>query len=154
MRLHVPERESEPTAPTVAPALPQPHQLMQLQTTAGNQAVTAMLGRSARPLARAGANYAKTSPQAEMSGVLHKEVDLLNNAKAIVAWLRAKRGAPGTAVTVTAGQIVGDAALVKKLTPKPKEEGDVQPTQRASDRVDAQAEGVGLAGRARSAVPR
>jgi len=128
MRLHVPERESEPTAPTVAPALPQPHQLMQLQTTAGNQAVTAMLGRSARPLARAGANYAKTSPQAEMSGVLHKEVDLLNNAKAIVAWLRAKRGAPGTAVTVTAGQIVGDAALVKKLTPKPKEEGDVQPT--------------------------
>ena len=79
-------------------------------------------------LARDGANYAKTSPQAEYSGILHKEVDLLGNAKAIVAWLRAKRGAPGTAVSVTAAEIVGDAALVKKLKPKPKEEGDVQPT--------------------------
>jgi hypothetical protein len=128
MRLHGPERESNQPASAVAPAPSPPHALMQLQATAGNQAVTAMLARGGRTLARDGANYAKTSPQAEYSGILHNEVDLLNNAKAIVAWLRARHGGPGAAVTVTAGEIVGDSSLVKKLKPKPKEEGDVRPT--------------------------
>jgi hypothetical protein len=127
MRQHVGERESsESAAPAIALAPAQPHALLALQASAGNQAVTAMLGH--RTMARDGANYAKTSPQAEYSGILHKEVDLLGNAKAIVAWLRAKRGALGTAVSVSAAEIVGDAGLVKKLKPKPKEEGDVKPT--------------------------
>jgi hypothetical protein len=125
MRLHA-EREAERPAPSVTPSPPTSHALLQLQASAGNQAVTAMLAR--RTLARDGASYAKTSPQAEYSGILHKEVDLLGNAKAIVVWLRAKRGTAGGPVTVTAAEILGDAGLVKKLTPKPKEDADVRPT--------------------------
>jgi hypothetical protein len=126
-RTAVPEKEPEPAPPA-------PDDLVRLQSTVGNRAVAAMIARwpfggpvLAGPAA---ATHAKTSPAAEYSGILHREVDLLANAKAIVAFLRAKRGTPtaGAAVTVTAAEIVADAALAKKLKPKPKTDADVQPT--------------------------
>lgn len=82
------------------------------------------------PPAPVAAGYAGTSPQAEYSGILHREVDLLANAKAIVAWLRARHAAPSTAtaITVTAADIVADSTLAKKLKPEPKVAADVQPT--------------------------
>jgi hypothetical protein len=107
---------------------------MRLQSTVGNHAFAAMIARwplGGFVLARApAATHATTSPAAEYSGILHREVDLLANAKAIVAFLRAKRGTPtaGGTVTVTAAEIVADAALAKKLKPKPKTDADVQPT--------------------------
>jgi hypothetical protein len=109
-------------------------ELARLQSSIGNRAVAAMVGRwpfgfgvAAGPAA---ATHAKTSPAEEYSGILHREVDLLRNAKAIVAFLRAKRGPPaaGATVKVTAAQIVADTALSKKLKPKPKADADVQPT--------------------------
>lgn len=120
--------------PDRRPAEPAPHQLLRWQATVGNRAVAGMIARwpfggpvLAGPTA---ATHAKTSPAAEYSAILHREVDLLANAKAIVASLRARRGTPatGSAVTVTAAEIVADAALAKKLTPKPKSDADVQPT--------------------------
>jgi hypothetical protein len=88
-RTAVPEKESEP-------ARPAPDDLVRLQSTIGNRAVAAMIARwpfggpvLAGPAA---ATHAKTSPAGEYSGILHREVDLLANAKAIVAFLRAKRG--------------------------------------------------------------
>jgi hypothetical protein len=111
-----------------------PSEFIRLQSTIGNRAVAAMIGRwpfgigvAAGPAA---ATHAKTSPAEEYSGILHREVDLLQNAKAVVAFLRAKRGPPaaGASVTVTAAEIVADAALAKKLKPKPKADADVQST--------------------------
>ena len=125
LRDEEPERKPAPQAPD---------ELVRLQAAAGNRAVAAMVARwgwgfpvLAGPTP---ATHAKTSPAEEYSGILHRESDLLANAKAIVAFLRARRGPPvaGAAVTVTAAEILADAKLVKKLTPKPKADADVQPT--------------------------
>ena len=133
------ERERESTAPPPhereqEPAAAPPHDLVRLQSTIGNRAVAAMVARwpfggpwLAGPAA---ATHASTSPAKEYSGILRREVDLLANAKAIVAFLRARRGPPAAAagVTVTAAEVFADAALAKKLKPKPKTEADVLPT--------------------------
>ena len=125
-------REEERQAEPERRREPEPHDLMRLQTAIGNRAVATMVSRWSLPVLAGPvpATYAKTSPAEEYSGILHREVDLLANAKAVVAFLRAKRGAPATAgaVTVTAAELFADAGLVKKLTPKPKVEADVQPT--------------------------
>lgn len=119
-----PERRREPE--------PLPNDLVRLQTAIGNRAVATMVARWSLPVLAGpvAAGHAKTSPAEEYSGILHREVDLLANAKAVVAFLRAKRGPPATAgaVTVTAAEILADAGLAKKLKPKPKAEADVQPT--------------------------
>jgi hypothetical protein len=127
--LHAPARAAEPEHEPAPP----PHDLLRLQSRIGNRAVAAMVARwpfGPMLAGPAAATHAKTSPAQEYSGILHREVDLLANAKAIVAALRAKRGTPaaGAAVTVTAAEIVADAALAKKLKPKPKVDPDVQPT--------------------------
>lgn len=125
-------REEERHAEPERRREPEPHDLMRLQTAIGNRAVATMVSRWSLPVLAGPvpATHAKTSPADEYSGILHREVDLLANAKAVVAFLRAKRGAPATAgaVTVTAAEILADAGLAKKLKPKPKAEADVQPT--------------------------
>lgn len=127
-------RPTEPSDRLSQPASA-PRNPVGLQFAVGNRAVAQMLARwpgfgGWSPPAPTPAGYASKSPQAEYAGILHREVDLLNNAKAIVAWLRARHAAPSTATTITvnAADIAGDAALAKKLKPQPKAAADVQPT--------------------------
>jgi len=96
--------------------------VLALQASAGNRAVAQLLARDPA------ATHAKTSPQKEYGGILHREVDLLANARAIAAWLRARVAPPSTAtsIAVTPAEILASSVL--KLKPKPKTEADVQPT--------------------------
>ena len=80
--------------------------------------------RRSRPLA-----YAKTSPQQEYIDILHREVGLLANGRAVAAFLRARlAAASGAPAPFTAADLLADAKLLKQLKPKPATADDLQPT--------------------------
>jgi hypothetical protein len=124
-------RPSRSAEPGRAASNPVANELVSLQSAVGNRAFARTVARWGLPVwAPTPATRASTSPQAEYAGILHREVDLLNNAKAVAAWLRARHAPPSaaTSITVTAAEIVADSTLAKKLKPKPKMEADVEPT--------------------------
>lgn len=104
--------------------------LLRLQSTAGNQAVSRLLARQqAPPAAPVAAGYAKTSPQAELSQALQDEGTRIANAKLVIAFIRAQRGAsPGATGTFAPADLLADSATVKKLKPKPTTVAELQPT--------------------------
>src|SRR5438477_33293 len=105
-----------------APAAPAPVALVTLlQATAGNRAVGRLLARAPTVTpAVTSAAYAKTSPQQEYMDILHREVGLLANGRAVAAFLRARlTAASGAAAPFTAADLLADAKLVKQLKPKP-----------------------------------
>ena len=117
------------------PAPQPPHDLVRLQSEIGNRAVAAMVARwpfggpwLAGPAA---ATHASTSPAKEYSGILHREVDLLANAKAIVAFLRAKRGPPAAAAGVT---VDGGGGLRRR---RARQEAQAQAEDRRGRAADA-----------------
>jgi hypothetical protein len=116
-------------APTVAAASPVAV-VTRLQATAGNRAVGRLLARqpTVTPQVTAAA-YAKTSPQQEYMDILHREVGLLANGRAVAAFLRARAvAASGAPAQFTAADLLADAKLVKQLKPKPTTADDLQPT--------------------------
>ena len=105
--------------------------VLRLQGAAGNQAVSRLLaGRQARPLARVpAAGYARTSPQEELSKDLHDEGARIENAKLVIAFIRAQRGAaPAATATFSPATLLADSNTVKKLKPKPTTVAELQPT--------------------------
>lgn len=105
--------------------------VLNLQGAVGNQAVSRLLaGRQAPVLARVpAAGYAKTSPQDELSKALHDEGTRIANAKLVIAFIRAQRGAsPGATASFDPATLLADSATAKKLKPKPTTVAELQPT--------------------------
>jgi hypothetical protein len=131
VRQHAAEAETETqTQPATAGAPAAVALVARLQATAGNRAVGRLLARAptVTPAVTAAA-YAKTSPQQEYMDILHKEVGLLANGRAVAAWLRTRlTAASGAAASFTAADLLADAKLVKQLKPKPTTADELQPT--------------------------
>jgi hypothetical protein len=124
------EREDDGAKQPAAQPSPAVADVLRLQGAAGNQAVSRLLARQpAPPPAPVAAGYAKTSPQAELSKDLHDEGTRIANAKLIIAFIRAQRGAsPGATATFAPADLLADSNTVKKLKPKPTTVAELQPT--------------------------